>query len=125
MPQIRAITINGKLIEKAKWEVNTISNMREGQSLQISITVNDDKLINLCGKQNSIDCVIEKEEDGSHYVVLTMKIMSFRHMLDHSTSELDSQVYLSPINRAVEEILTFLLDKEKCNPKFIEILKQM
>lgn len=123
MPLIQATTIGGKLVKGAKWEILTLSNMREGQSLHISIPVKDKKLIHFLGKQTGMECVLEREENKDHYVVLTMKIMSFRHMLDHSTSELDSQVYVSPINRTVEEVITFLLDEEKCNPKFIELLR--
>lgn len=124
MPAIQATTISGKLVEGARWDVNTLTNMREGQSLQVSLPVEDKKLIHFLGKQNGMDCVLEREEDKSHYVVLTMKIMSFRHMLDHATGELDSQAYVSPINRTVEEVITFLLDRDKCNPKFVELLKK-
>jgi len=125
MPAIQVTTISGKLIEKARLEVETLSNMREGQNLQISIAVKDKNLIHFLGKQTGMECVLEREEDKSHYVVLTMKIMHFRHMLDYSTGELDSQVYVSPASRTVEEVLTYLLDRDKCNPKFVEMLKHL
>lgn len=124
MPAIQATTISGKLIDGARWDVGTLSDMREGQNLQISIPVGDKNLIHFLGRQNGMDCVLEREADKSHYVVLTMRIMQFRHMLDHGSGSLDSQAYVTPINRTVEEVLTFILDKDKCNPKFVEMLRK-
>lgn len=125
MPAIQATTIGGKLIDGARWEVKSLSDMREGQNLHVSVPVGDKNLIHFLGKQTGMDCVLEREEDKSHYVVLTTKIMQFRHMLDHSTGDLESLVYVSPANRTVEEVLTYMLDKDKCNPKFIEMLKKL
>ena len=125
MPVIQATTISGKLIDGARWEVSTLSNMREGQSLQVSVPVQDKNLIHFLGKQTGMDCVLEREEDKSHYVVLTTKIMQFRHMLDHASGDLESQIDVTPFSRTVEEVLTFIFDRDKCNPKFVEMLKKL
>lgn len=124
MPIIQATTIGGKLIERGRWEVSTLENTREGHALQLSVNVEskEKNLLKFLGKQESADCVLERE-GKSYYVVLTFQIMRYKHLLDHEKMSLQSMAFVVPINRTVEQVLTYMLDRDQCNPKFVELLK--
>jgi hypothetical protein len=115
--------MNGGIIEKAKWEVDTLENLREGHWIQFSFNIEEDpNLISYVSKRSNIDCVVEKTDKGQYSIVLTGVIKTFRHMVD--ASKLESMVTVIPVNRAIENVLLYILDKDQCDPKFIALLRQ-
>lgn len=123
MSIIQFIKINGGIIEKAKWEIDTLANLREGHFIQFNFNIEEDvNLISYVSKRSNIDCVIEKTDKGQYSVVLTGIVKAFRHMLD--ASKLESMVTVVPANRAVENVLLYVVDKNQCDPKFVALLRQ-
>jgi hypothetical protein len=122
MPVIQATTINGSIIERAKWEVKTLGDLREGHNIQVSLPVTDKNVIEYMSKgvHPRNECVLEKDKSG-YSIILTVKVMEFRHMLD-TPSDLQSMVNVVPVNRVVEGILTFLLGRDLCDPRFLSLI---
>jgi hypothetical protein len=121
MPTLQATKLNGSIIEKAKWEVESLNDLDIGHQIQISIDIKEDSdLISYVSKRKTTSCVIEKEEDN-YSIVLTCVVKAFRHMLD--ASGLDSMAIVVPLDRAIEGILTYILNPDQCNPKFVAMLK--
>jgi len=122
MPIIQAMTISGRLIEKAKWEVNTLENVREGQVIQINIPVKEPNMIKYLSK--TTDTVLDK--DGKKYSVnLSVTITGFRHLYEPSQKQIQSMITVIPINRTVEQILVHLLDKNNSDPKFVAHIRNV
>lgn len=131
MPIIQVTTIGGKIIEKAKWEVETLANMREGHQLLISMDVSERNLVQFLGKHGGMDCVLEKKDktilngdDEGYYVVVTLQVMKFKHMFDHEKLTLSSMAFAVPINRTVENVVTYLMDQSKCDPRFTQAIQK-
>lgn len=124
MPIIQGTTIGGRFLTKAKWEVKSLSDLKEGQNIQVSIPVEDADLIAYMAKSGpKQECVMEK--DGKkHWVILTTRVMQFKHMLEHESSELQSMVLVVPMNRTVESFLIYLLDREQSDPRFLSLIGQ-
>lgn len=123
MPIIQFTKINGSIIEKASWKVDNISNLREGHFIQFNFNIKEDtNLISYISKRSNIDCVVEKSDTGQYSIILTGIIKAFKHMIDNS--KLESMVTVIPINRAVENVLLFITNKDQCDPKFVALLKQ-
>ena len=121
MPIIQAYTLQGTIIEKAKWEIPNFENLKENQHLQINFKFDDKKLSYYLGKNNMI---IEKDKNKNNYSInLTFQISSFRHLLIPPNS-LESMVIITAINRTNESILLYLMDKDKCDPRFINLVNQ-
>lgn len=102
----------------------TLADMREGHQLGLSIDISDKKLLQFLSKYDGMDCVLERKDDGGHYAVVTLQVMRFKHMLDHGPSALSSMAFVVPINRTVEHVVTYLLDRKKCDPRFLDLVKK-
>lgn len=110
------------MIEKAKWEVNTLTNLQVGHQIQISLPTKDPNLISYIAKIKSSDCAIEK--NGNEFaVIMTCLVKHFRHMLDEG--KLDSMAVLIPINRTVESIMIYIIEPEKCDSRFVNIVRTL
>jgi hypothetical protein len=122
MPIIQAVTISGRFINKAKWEVDTLANLREGHNIQVSLPVKDKNLISFLTKSNKINHTLEKI--GNKFsVILTMKLTQFRHMLDTNPLDFQSMAVVTPLDRTIEGILLYLLSKNECDPRFVALIK--
>jgi hypothetical protein len=121
MATLQATKLTGSIIENAKWEVKSLSDLDIGHQIQISIDIEEDtNLISYISKRKSVSCVVEKEED-KYSVVLTCVVKAFKHMLD--SSGLDSMAIIVPMDRGIEEILTYIVSPNQCNPKFAAMIK--
>ena len=121
MPTLQVNKLNGSIIENGKWEVKSLSDLAVGHQIQISIDAEDPDLISYISKLQNLNCVVDKVEK-KHSVIVTCIVKAFRHMLD--PSGLDSMAIIMPINRTVEEVITYILSPKQCNPKFAALLKR-
>jgi hypothetical protein len=123
MPVIQFTKISGVIIEKARWVVNTLENVGVGHYIQFNFNIDEDpSLVSYISKRSNIDCVVEKNDEGQYSVILTGVVKAFRHMVD--ASKLESMITVIPANRAIENVLLYILDKNQCDPKFTALLKQ-
>lgn len=97
-----------------------MSNVSVGEVVRVNLPVKEEKLAKYLGKNQTQECTIEKEEEG-HSVTLGYIVEKFTHMLDGSSEErkLESMAWLKPMNRGVEAVTAFLLERESCDPKFL------
>lgn len=116
---VQATTMNGMIVEQARWRIED-PGLRPGDLLQISLPVKDRKLMEYVRNQSKFECMLERGKDGSsHSAILAFRIKQIRHMLDSQTSEIDSMCVVAPMDRFVESVMTFLLDRKRCDPKFV------
>ena len=124
MPIVQCHTINGKFIDEAKWDVTTLQNLREGQGLQVSLAVEDQKLIEYVANLGKMDCSIERDRKSKRCTVtLTLTVVGFRHMLEPPTKSIESMAVAVPVNRTVENVLLHLLGSSLVDPRFTAALK--
>lgn len=119
MPIIQVHSLQGTIIEKAKWEVPSFENLKENQYLQINFKFDDKNLSRYLGKNNMI---IEKDKND-YSINLTFQISGFRHLLTQPNS-LESMMIITAVNRTIESILLYIIDKDKCDPRFISLVNQ-
>ncbi len=115
-------TISGSLIENGRWEVECPAGLQEGHHFSLNIPVPDPALIRYLSKVQSLDCVLDK--DGNKYSVsLSCPVRRVRHMVNTETSGIDSMGILVPINRTIEGVLLYLLAPNKCDPRFVRLVR--
>jgi len=123
MPIVQCHTISGQFIDEARWYVSTLQNLREGQNLQISLPVNDQRLIEYISNLGKIDCSIERNrENKEHTVTLTLTVVGFRHMLEPPNKGIESMAIAVPTNRTIENVLLYLVKSSFMDPRFTIIL---
>lgn len=140
---VQFVKMNGIAIERARWTIDSLESLRTGDNIQFSFNIEEDpNLISYIAKRSNMDCVIERieiphgldNEDKStqfqYSVILTGIIKSVRHMIDASAPRQDgfhsveSMVTVIPLNRTIENVTTYVLDRDKCDRKFIALLDQ-
>lgn len=125
MPSIiQTTTIGGTIIDKARWEIKDQSLIREGHSICLEFPISDKKLISYISNLKSTDCNIDRDEEKNYFVVLNCLIKNIRHMINTQNSEMETMIITIPSNRMVENILLYILDPKKCEPKFVKIVRE-
>jgi hypothetical protein len=119
---IQAATIGGITLDQARWEVDNITNVREGHPIQISLNTKDPQLIKYISKQDKSDCVVEKEKSG-YSVILRCAVKEIRHLVDADAKKLETRVLIIPVNRYVEGVIVYMLHPSKCDPRFIQAIR--
>jgi hypothetical protein len=132
---VQFVRINGVAIENARWKINSLESLRTGDKIQFSFNIDDDtNIIQYIAKRANMDCVVERTEipndDKKRFqysIILTGMIESIRHMIDTSVfsngeHQIESMVTVVPFNRTIENVITYILDRDKCDRKFIALL---
>lgn len=120
---VQVITFSAKMIENGKWEVDIPAGVQEGQTISLSLPISDPALIKYLGKQQSINCVIDKEEDNKYMVSVACKVMRIRHMINTSMQSAESMATVMPEDRTCEHVLLYLLTPSKCDPRFVTLVR--
>lgn len=123
MPFLQVSTISGQIIENSRFEVDDLSSLKEEHKIQMCFQLKDSGLINWLKSQKEIAGVHIDKIDKEYEITFDFVVMKFIHVYEEKTNRLESQASLKPADRNVEMIYTFLKDKNKCNPKFKEIVK--
>ena len=123
MPAIIQVTsLSGQIISAAKWEVQNIINLREGHNFQISILSKDAGLLGYISKQTGGDITVDHHKDV-YSVILNCIVKQIRHLLEANTKQLESMAVVMPANRIVENVLIYLMARDKCDPRFIKLVQ--
>lgn len=118
MSFVQASTISGAIIEKARWEVQSLSNVQAGDVMTVCLNSEDKNLLTHIRKQAKTECYLDKSDDGRSSIVATFVVKQIRHMIDGQSFE--TMCIVTPASRHVEQIVLFLLDPEKCDRRFVE-----
>lgn len=118
---IQAAAMSGKMVEGARWLVD-LPWIQEGHTVSLNIPVKDPALIGYVGRQNSLDCVVDKE-DGKYSISLSCKVVRIRHMVSTAAGTTESLAIVSPVNRLAEGVLTYVLTPAKCDPRFVAAVR--
>lgn len=125
MPIIQANTISGKFVDEARWDVDTIENLREGHTVQVQFPVDDASLAEYLTKLAKMECSIERAgKTKKHTVMVTLRVVGFKHMVDTDKKRMDSMAFVVPENRIVENVLLHVLKSSLIDPRFVALLKQ-
>ena len=122
---VQAVTFAGKMIENGKWEVDFPAGLQQDQTISLNLPIKDPALIRYLGKQQTINCVIDKDDDDTYMVAVACKILRFRHMLNTATKTVESMALATPEDRTCESVLLYLLAPSKCDPRFIALVRGM
>lgn len=119
---IQVASISGRIIDSAKWKVESISNLREGHGIQVSMPTNDSQLLNYIGKAANVECSVDRNKND-YSVILGCMVKQIRHMLDTVDSDLESMAVVVPSNRIVESVIVYLVDSSKSDPRFVKLIQ--
>ncbi len=123
MPIVQCNTISGSFIDEAKWNVSTLQNLREGQNLQVSLPISNQRLIEYVVNLGKMECSVERDRKSKNYTItLTVKIMGFRHMLEPPKKAIESMAIVVPVNRTVENVLLSMLKSKLVDQRFTAAL---
>lgn len=115
--------MDGKWLDAARWEVESLVNLKEGQDIQVFLANKDEGLEAYVTKSARPECYVDRDKDsGVKSMVVTMKIMKFKHLLEGG--KLESMVIVTSASRLAESALLYLLDKPACDPRFIAAVRQ-
>jgi hypothetical protein len=123
---VQATTMRGDLVEKARWPVNDLLAVQEGQRILVNFSSRDKNIISYISRQQSSDCMLDTQgnQKGETTVILGFRVQEIRQMIDAKTSKVDSMVIVTPANKVVEAAMMFMLQPEKCDPRFLGMLKE-
>ena len=121
MPTIQATTLGGKIIARANWRTKSLGSVSIGETVRVNITFDDEKLAKFLAKSAAQECTLEREEGEATSVTVGFMVEKFTHMLDDSAEgpDVESMAWLKPMNRTVEAVVQYLLDRENCDLKFL------
>lgn len=109
-------------MEGARWEISAPPGLQEGQSFAISLQVKDKELVSYLSKASNSDCYVDIEK-GETSVILGFGIKRVRHMLIPATKHMETLCLVSPANRVVEQVLTYILTPGKVDARFLQVIR--
>jgi hypothetical protein len=119
---IQVTSLDGKIISSARWEIQSIVNLREGHNFQISILTKDTKILGYIGKLNNTDLSVDHNKD-IYSVILNCVVKQIRHLLETSTKQLESLAVVMPASRMVESVIVYMMSQDKCDPRFVKLVQ--
>ncbi len=121
MPTIQATTLGGKIITQASWRTQSLGRISIGETVRVNIPFEDERLAKFLAKSAAQECVLEQEAEEGTSVTVGFMVEKFTHMLDASAErpDVESMAWLKPMNRTVEAVVQYLLDRENCDLKFL------
>ncbi len=120
---VQITTLAGKIVEKARWKLDKVHDMREDQTIQLNAVCHERMLIAYVANKKPSECYVDLQNKSEPQVIMGFKISSVRHMLDAQSGEMDTLISAIPVNRIVEGMMMFIFQRKDCDPKFISMLK--
>ena len=119
---IQATTISNKIIDGARWEVQSPTYFARGQKVSVELPTKDAQLLGYLSKNMNNDCMLDGTKD--HYsVVMACVVNEVRHMVYVASQSADTMVIVLPTNRLVEHVLQYILSPTKCDPRFVRAVR--
>lgn len=124
MATVQATNIGGVIIPRAHWKVKSLGSISAGDVVRVNMTFSDEKLERYLSRTSAQEVTYEREDDEACSVTLGFMVERFTHFLDQAAEEpdIESMAWLKPMNRTVEAIVIYLLDRENCDPKFLAVI---
>jgi hypothetical protein len=124
MATVQATNIGGVIVPGAHWKVKSLGNISAGDVVKVNLVFEDEKLEKYLSRISVQEVTYEREDDEQSSVTLGFMVERFTHFLDQAAEEpdIESMAWLKPMNRTVEAIILFLLDRENCDPKFLSLI---
>ena len=119
---VQAMTLAGKIIETARWEVSFPAGILVGHSIALNVPTNDSALIGYLSRSQTIDCMVDKTKEG-HSIALNCQVKAIRHMVETKVSKADTMALVIPNNRLVEYVLMYLYTPSKVSPQFMRAMR--
>jgi hypothetical protein len=120
---IQAVNFAGKFIENGRWQVDFPAGLQQEQTISLNLPIKDPALIRYLGKQQTMNCVIDKENDNTYVVSVACKILRIRHMVNTQNSTMESMALATPEDRTCEHVLMYLLSPKNCDQRFIALVR--
>ncbi len=124
MATIQATNIGGVIIPRAHWKVKSLGGIVAGDVVRVNLPFKDEKLAKYLSRSSIQEVTYEREEDETSSVTLGFMVERFTHFLDQAAMEpeIESMAWFRPMNRTVEAVITYLLDRENCETKFLSMI---
>ena len=119
---VQVVSLSKNIFESGKYEVEFPTNPQIDQTFSLNLPIKDPALIGYIGKQQAINCVIDKEEDN-YVVSVACTISIIRHMMNITTKIVESMVIVTPNDRLCESVLYYLLMPNRCDPRFVRLVR--
>lgn len=125
MATLQGYTINGAIIESARWPVDSLQNIHIDDVIHVSLQSSDKELLTWISSKSNRELGVEKPKDSKEYsVILPLRIARFKHLLESNSNTIESMAQVIPTNRDAELILIYILDFKNSDPRFKEIVKK-
>jgi hypothetical protein len=119
---VQAVTLSEEIVEGARWETS-LPWAQEGQSITVQAAVRDPDVVDYVRRTPGRGCIAD--EEGKAYVVsMNCTVRKIRHMVNADTGSSDTLISVTPVNRFVEGILTYLMCPTMCDPKFAAAVRR-
>lgn len=112
----------GEQVEGARWDIPVPPGLQEGQNFAILLPFEDKELATYMGKVKNSECYVDIE-DKKTSAVLSFRVSKIRHMLTINDSKVETLCYLTPTNRAVEQIMIYILTPNKADLRLKRAIK--
>jgi hypothetical protein len=121
---LQAVTLSGEAVEGARWSVSFPAGVQEGHSVAINVPIPaaEVALLNYLSRSQSVDAMLDRDETGVS-VALAFKVSRVRHMVEAKAGSVETVCYVSPTNRLVEHVTTFLFMRGKTNAQFLRAMR--
>lgn len=120
MIAVRICTTKDKIIENARWNIDDCSSIKSGSTIRVGFKTNDEKLISfLKNKMKLQDCLVF-EEGKSLTLIMKFEVKEIDILLNFNEGGCSSMITLTPRNRNVENVVTYLFNKSECDGRFIK-----
>lgn len=114
------------MIDKARWPVDSFQNLHLEDVIQISVPSSDKELLAWLIKNQNAELSVEREKKKKTYsVILSFRLLKFRHLVENGQANMDSMAQIIPTNRSVEQVLIYILDSDKADPRFKNIIRKV
>ena len=119
---IQATMISGKIIDDARWEITSLSSFQKNNKVSVELATKDPALLTYLSKTPSTECILDGDKDG-YSILMSCVVSDVRHMIHATNGTADTMVLVVPANRLVEHVMQYILNQNKCDPRFLKLVK--
>lgn len=123
MPIIQAYTSNGQIIEKARWEIDSLFGIYPNDTIQISMISKDADLYRWANLKKDKTIWVEKTKGKEFTITVAMTVHKFVHLLEDKRTTVDSMAILYPTNKIIEQILVLVMDPNNVDLRFKKLMQ--
>lgn len=122
MPILQGYTSSGKVIDKARWEIDSFQGMYPNDTIQIVLRSDKADLFKWAVAKKDKNIWVEKTAGKEFTITVGMRIERFIHLFD-GKPKVESMAVLMPSDKMIEHILVLVLDSDNADPRFEKLIK--